>query len=93
MCLEEAFECHTGGLSRLFRLPVQEPRALADECREFSSFRRAPILKDKSSGVSTTSRKAAPSTRAGSLQLNWPGSSGAHGMMDCSDGSGCPRIV
>ena len=48
-----------------------------------ASVASAPRLNDRSSGVSTTSVKPAPSrirwTRAGSLQLNWPGFSGANG--------------
>ena len=104
MGLEEAFEGHTCGLPGLVWLSMQQPRSLTDEGREFGSLSRiAPITNERSSGVSTTLRKPAPSrirlTRAGSLQLNWPGSSGPnagrrrHKMTDSSDACSCPRIL
>ena len=84
MLLEEGFECHTRGLSRLFWLPVQEPRALADERREFSSFSRiSPHIERQVEWRQHNLPKAGTVrmrlTRAGSLQLNWPGSSGPKG--------------
>ena len=42
MRLEEGFKGHTRSLPGLVWLPMQQPRSLTDEGREFGSFGRIP---------------------------------------------------